>query len=155
MSNPRRLFFGIVLASLLALVGWQGSDNKLDDAGLKSMLAGLGYEVKEAGPGTYEIAITTDGLNIPVRTFITKNRAKVWLSVALMKKDAVDKLSREDLQKLLEANVTTGPSHFMIEGGWLKLKMPFDNRAVAPLVLRNELDYLSARVSDTKALWQK
>lgn len=147
----------LLLVAALALCGWQSTaqTEKIDDAGLKSMLTGLGYEVKEPGPSTFEVPIVANGLNIPTRVFIAKSKTKIWLSVALITKEGVDKLTREDLQKILEANVSVGPCHFMIEGGWLKLKMAIDNRNVTPAIMRSELDYLAARVGDSKAVWQK
>lgn len=153
----RRKFFALafLILSLLALLGWQGTDGKLDDAGLKTMLTNLGYEVKEPGTGTYEIPMAAAGLNIPTRIFIAKSQTKIWLSVALLQKDGVDKLTRDDLQKILEENVNIGPCHFMIEGGWLKLKMAIDNRGVTPAILRSELGYIADRVGDSKAVWQK
>ena len=151
----RTILVLLSLVCLFALVGWQAPDSKLDDAGLKTMLTNLGYEVKEPGVGTYEVAMSAANLNIPTRAFIAKSKTKVWLSVALMQKDAVDKLTKEDLRAILEKNVDVGPCHFMIEGGWLKLKMALDNRGVTPAIMRAELDYLAARVGDSKAVWQK
>lgn len=146
----------LILLTVLALCGWKGQETtKLDDAGLKTMLSGLGYEVKEPGTTTYEIPLTSDGLNIPTRVFLAKSKTKVWLSVALMTKDGVAKLTRDDLQKILEKNVDIGPCHFMIDGGFLKMKLPIDNRDITPAILRSELDYLAARVADSKDLWLK
>lgn len=150
-----KLLLGFVLVSSFAIVGWQGADGKLDDAGLKTMLTGLGYEIKEPGVGVYEAPITAAGLNIPTRIFLSKSKTKIWLSVALMQKEGVDKLTRDDLQKILEKTVDVGPTHFMIENGWLKLKLAIDNRAVTPAVLRSEIDYLAARVGESKTVWQK
>lgn len=149
--------FVLLLVAVFALVGWQGTtaNDKLDDAGLKTMLTNLGYEVKEPGTSTFEVPMTAAGLNIPTRVFIAKSKSKIWLSVALITKEGVDKLTREDLQKILEKNVEVGPCHFMIEGGWLKLKMAIDNRNVTPVILRSELDYLAARVGESKVVWQK
>lgn len=155
MSRARNVATLLALGLVPVLVGWQasGEPSKLDDAALKSMLSGLGYEVKEPGTTTYELALTAGGLNIPTRVFLSKSKTKVWLSVALMSKEDVEKQSREQLLKLLQANVDVGPSHFMIDNGMLKLKMAVDNRAITPAILRSELDYLTARVVETKALW--
>lgn len=158
MPRSSRLSKHLVLAFVVApfaLVGWQTPDAKLDDVGLKAMLTGFGYEVKEPGAGVYELKMEAAGLNIPTRVFIAKSKSKVWLSVALMQKDGVDKLTREELRTLLEKNVDVGPCHFMIESGWLKLKMVLDNRGITPVVLRSELDYLAARIGDSKAVWQQ
>jgi hypothetical protein len=141
--------------SLFALVGWQATEPVLDDAGLKTMLAGLGHEVKETAPGIYDISITAAGLKIPTRAFLSKSKTKLWLSVALLKKEGVDKLTQDDLRKVLEKNVDVGPCHFMIEGGMLKMKMALDNRGLTPVLLRSEIDYLAARVGDSKATWQR
>lgn len=146
----------LLLLVTLALGGWQSVESgTLDDASLKTMLSGLGYEVKEPGTSTYEIPMSASGLNIPTRVFLSKGKTKIWLSVALLTKEAVDKLTRDDLQKILEANVDAGPCHFMIEKGWLKMKVALDNRAVTPAVMRLELDYLAARIGDSKPIWQK
>jgi len=145
----------VFVGSLFAILGWQATDSKLDDAGLKGMLGNLGYEVKEPGVSTFEVSITSQGLNIPTRVFLSKSKTKLWLSVALMTKDGVEKLTREDYRALLEKNVDVGPCHFMVEGGWLKMKMALDNRSITPAVLRTELDYLSARIGESKAVWQK
>lgn len=151
----RSLRLLVLFVALAALVGWQTPDAKIDDAGLKTMLTNLGYEVKEPGTNTFEVSMSTAGLNIPTRAFISKSKTKLWLSVALMQKEGVAKLTRDDLQTILEKNVDVGPCHFMIENGWLKLKMALDNRGITPAVLRSELDYLAARVGDSKSVWQK
>ena len=146
----------LLVISALALGGWQSQEaTKIDDAGLRGMLTGLGYEVKEPGASTFEVPISNAGLNIPTRVFLAKSKSKIWLSVALMTKDGVDKLTQEDLRKLLEKNVEVGPCHFMIEGGWLKMKMAIDNRNITPVILRAELEYLANRVADAKPVWQK
>ena len=62
------------------------------------------------------------GLNIPTRVFISKSKTKLWFSVALLQKGGRDKLTRDDLMKILAANVDIGPCHFMVDGGWLKMR---------------------------------
>lgn len=147
----------LLFALVLALGGWQSTAQaeKLDDASLRAMLTGLGYEVKEPGTTTFEVPMSAEGLNIPTRVFLSKSKTKVWISAALVMADGVNKLTREDLQKILEKNVEVGPCHFMIEGGWLKMKMAIDNRAVTPALLRSELEFFAARVGTSKAVWMK
>lgn len=149
------MYLVALIGVVLALVGWQLPDGGIDDAGLKTMVTNLGYTPKDLGEGTLEIALTTTHLNIPTRMFLSKSKLKLWLSVTLALKDGVAKFTRDDLQKILETNVDIGPAHFMIEGGSLKVKLPIDNRGLTPAVLRKELDYLSARVDETRAVWQK
>ncbi len=157
MVRSRIVLVPVFAASVLAVAGGQGAavPNRLDDAGLKATLSKLGYEVKEPGAKTYEIALAAAGLKIPTRVFLAKSRTKLWFSVALMQKAGVDKLTRDDLARILAANTDVGPCHFMIDGGWLKMKMALDNRGLTPAILRTELDYLAARVGESKAVWQK
>jgi hypothetical protein len=119
------------------------------------MLKGLGYEVKEPGAGVFEVPVTTTGLNIPTRVFLSKSKTKIWLSVALMTAEGTATLTKEDLQAILEKNVDIGPCHFMIEKGWLKMKVAIDNRSVSAAVLRTEIDYIILRVTESKSVWQK
>ncbi len=35
------------------------------------------------------------------------------------------------------------------------MKLALDNRSLTPMVLRSEIDYLAARVTESKAVWQK
>ncbi len=55
-----------VLPSLLFTTGWQATSEptRLDDTGLKAMLTGMGYEVKELNATTFEIPITASDLNM-------------------------------------------------------------------------------------------
>src|SRR5438105_3395931 len=93
----------IALALMLMLVGWKSDEGvTLDDSSLKSTLTGLGYTPKDLGDGLYEIAVETKELNIPTRVFLAKSKLKIWLSVTVMVKDNVAKLTRDDLSKLLE-----------------------------------------------------
>jgi hypothetical protein len=153
--NLKRFLPLLLAIALLALAGWAGQSGEFTDSTLKSSLAGLGYEPKDLGDGLYEITVEQKDLTVPLRAFLSKSKLKLWLSVTVMLKDGVAKLTRDDLQKLLEKNVDIGPAHFMIEAGVLKIKMPIDNRGITPAILRKELDYIGQRVSDTRDLWQK
>jgi len=155
-SFVRRVFLAALISvALFCLVGWQTTPSTLDDAGLKQMITGLAYEIKNKDESTFDIDVATPGLKIPTRLFLSKSKSKLWFSVLVMEKERADALTADQMRKLLEANLNSGPAHFMLEKGGLKMKMAIDNRDITPLVLRTEIDYFTARVAETKDLWLK
>ena len=174
MKRSRLPLAAVAVASLLLTAGWQvpqtppasppapspsSEPTVITDTELKTLLGELGYTVKDvgtaAGQGVYDISIAALGFNIPTRVYLSKSKKKLWLSVTLMTKEDVDKLTREDLQAILAKNSQIGPCHFLVEDGRLKMHLALDNRQITAAILRSEFFLLSSRVTETKSLWQK
>lgn len=132
----------------------QTNDGRLDAAGLKSAVEGLGYETKDIGTGPgkekYEFKVVTKEFNIPVGAEVSPSKNYIWLTVNL----GTD-TGKVNYQELLKRNAKIQPSFFYITAnGGLMMAEAIDNRLVTGLVMRRVVDKLSADVADTKDLWQ-
>lgn len=148
----------IAAATLIAslIIGQtQATPDRLDAAGLKTMVAGLGYEVKdlntEVGKEKYEFAVKKKSFNIPIGTELSNSKNYVWLTVFLGPNSPTK--PHEDL---LKANYSIQPSFFYITTkGNLMMAEAIDNRDITPAILRRVIDKLSDDVDANSALWQK
>jgi len=129
------------------------SQDKLEAAGLKSIVEGLGYETKalnaEVGKEKYEFSVKVPDFNVPISAEISSSTNYIWLTVFL----GVSKptLSFEDL---LRKNSEIQPSQFYITAkGNLMLAIAIDNRQVNAAVLRRNVDKIAEDVSGTSKLW--
>lgn len=145
-----------LLSAPTALAGGQ-SDGKLDGPSMRSMVSGLGYELKElngkVGEEKYEFTITKGGLDIPIACEISSSKNYVWLTVFLGEapKGSVGQAKCETFMK---DNFTIQPSMFYITGkGNLMCGIAMDNRAVTPAIMRRNIDKLSDDVVKTKDHW--
>jgi len=132
----------------------QTSDGKLDAAGLKAAIVGLGYETKDIGTGPgkekYEFKIEKGDLNIPVGAEVSPSKNYIWLTVNL----GTDS-GKLNYQELLKRNAKIQPSFFYVTtNGSLMLAEAIDNRLVTSPIMRRVVDKLTADVVDTKDLWQ-
>lgn len=132
----------------------QTNDGKLDAAGLKSAVEGLGYETKDIGTGPgkekYEFKIEKGGLNIPVGAEVSPSKNYIWLTVNLGSDSG-----KLNYQELLKRNAKIQPSFFYLtSNGALMMAEAIDNRLVTSPIMRRVVDKLTTDVSDTKDLWQ-
>lgn len=147
-----------VLGSQRALANPQTAD-RLDAAGLKAMITGFGYEIKELssepGKEKWEIPTKTEALNIPVACELSSSKNYIWLTVSFGEAPKADAPgSAAKFEKILKATYTAQPSHFYITTkGFLMLGIAVENRAVTPADLRRSLDKIVSDVGKTQDAW--
>jgi len=128
----------------------------IDAPKLKSMIEGLGYEVKEinkeVGKEKFEFTLRTEGFNVPVGAEISPSKNYIWFTVFLGKPPT-------DVAKhtaLLKQNQKVQPNFFYIteSAGNLMMGIGVDNRAVTAVVIKRVTDKLAADVGKTASDWQ-
>lgn len=127
----------------------------LEAADLKTMIEGMGYEVKvlneEKGNEKYEFVITKNSFDVPIAAEVSKSKNYVWFTAFLGK--ATDK--HEKNTSLLKENFKIQPDFFYItEKGNLMLGIAVDNRGINSAVIRRVTDKMSEDVTKTAPLWQ-
>jgi len=140
--------------SLAQSNGTQTVDGRLDAAGLKNAITGLGYELKDIGTGPgkekYQFVIEKGDLSIPVGAELSTSKNYVWLTVNLGEEPG-----NLNYKELLKRNAKIQPSFFYITANnSLMVAEPIDNRLITAVVMRRVIDKLTADVVDTKDLWQ-
>lgn len=143
------------LPVIAGLVVGQDTGKPLDPAGLKSMVVGLGYEVKDIGtePGKekYEFVVTTEGFNVPLGVEISPSKNYIWLTANL---GATKETT--DYQGLMKANGIVQPCLFYVtKGGTLMIAMAVENRDVTPAWLRKGINKVAGDVSAQASVWNK
>jgi hypothetical protein len=128
--------------------------DKLTPATLKSMVEGLGFEVKtlnaEEGKEKYELPMKSANLSIPVALEISASTNYIWLTVNLGPNAPTKK--HEDL---LKSNGAIQPTFFYITSkGALMAAEALDNRGITPAILKRCLEKLVADVDKTSTIWQ-
>lgn len=123
--------------------------------GLKSMVEGMGHEVKETSstPGSekFEVTITTDAFNVPLGLEVSKSGRYVWCAASLGKST----LSPDRARMLLQRAGGVQPTSFWItDSGDLKIGVAIDNREVTPAHMKFVMEKLAADVGSTADLWQ-
>lgn len=163
----RTILFALFALSCVTL-GYLGSPrahanpqsvDRLDAAGLKTMVMGFGYEIKELSGEVdkekWEIQTKTEALNIPVACELSASKNYIWLTVSFGDAPKADSPgSAAKYEKLLKATFASQPSHFYITTkGFLMLGIAIENRAVTPADLRRSLDKIVADVGKTQDAW--
>lgn len=157
MLSVRSMTTALVAFSigLAAAPNLQPQSETLNSAGLKSMLEGLGNEVKtlnaDAGKEKYEATFTSGTFNVPVAFEISPSTNYIWLTVSLGADTAT-----KDHQELLKQNAALQPSFFYITSkGNLMMGQHIDNRRVTPVIMKRTIDKLVADVAKSATVWQK
>jgi hypothetical protein len=131
----------------------------LDHAGLRSLLATLGYQPREArneaGP---ELEITLrppGGLAVTTRVTLSKDATLVWLVAWLKKVPPGRTISGSAVLDMLAQNDLIGPTHFSYNESrrWFFLNRTVPNHDLTAERLQAELAQLGATVARTEALW--
>jgi hypothetical protein len=132
---------------------------RLDHAGVQGLLAGLGYQPREArnesGP-EYEIVLRPPGgLAITTRVTLSKDGTLVWLVAWLKKVPPGRTINGNAVLDMLTVNDAIGPSHFSYNESrrWFFLNKPVPNQGLTADRLQAELQQLGATVARTEALW--
>ncbi len=149
----------IALAAALFAAGSAQSDDKLDAKQLRTMIEGLGYEIKvlnaEAGKEKYEFVVKRGGLDIPIAAEVSASKNYVWLTVFLGEAPKDDAPSTK-FSQYLKKNFQTQPCHFYVTSrGSLMLGIPMDNRAITAPWLRKCVDKIAEDTDSTRDLWEK
>ena len=145
------------LSAPKAMAGGQTGSDKLDAASMKSMVEGLGYELKElngeAGKEKYEFTITKSGLDIPIACEISASRNYVWLTVFLGEAPK-GSAGASKFENFLKDNFQIQPSFFYITSkGNLMCGIALENRAMSPAIMKRNIEKLSDDVAKTKDHW--
>lgn len=147
----------LLVAVVAALAAFAAQNDRLDAAGLKKMLEGMGYELKtlsaEAGKEKWEFTVTKDDLDVFIGAELSASKNYIWLTV-FFKPDVTESTSAANLHALLMANARVQPAHFYISSSnQLMMGFPIDNRSVTPAVLRRAIDSLTSGVVSTEDIW--
>jgi hypothetical protein len=140
------------------------NQGELTPNSIPPLLAGLGFEPKESGPGTWDITSTRGGLDVPIAVALSKSGRKLWMTVFLTELDDKTRADAPRLLELLRKNFETQPGHFFVVKDAptsgpvkdsLKMAIALDNRGITPADLKREIDKLSDDVVGSRALWEK
>jgi hypothetical protein len=148
----------ILFCSFIFSIAGKAQDcNPINQTKLKEILVQLGYTVKDLvttpGKQKYEIKTTKDGLDVPISYELSSSTNYVWLTVFLGKPPAEGSVLNASL---LKQNAKIQPCQFYItEAGNLMMGLASDNRGINNATLRRYTDFITARVTETKAYWQQ
>jgi hypothetical protein len=145
--------FGAALVSPFAV-----TQDRLDAAGLKGLVEGLGYELRplneQAGKEKWEFKVSQGGLDIPIGIELSASKNYIWLTVLVSPNVQVSSQKTELLWELLKENASIQPSQFYVSNkDSLMVAIAVENRAVTPAVMKRVIDKLSSDVASTKDLW--
>ncbi|MCB0825244.1 MAG: hypothetical protein KDC26_03575 [Armatimonadetes bacterium] len=152
-TNPKL----IVLLALTPLVGQiipaVKEEEPLNAAGLRAMITGLAYEVKdlntEAGKEKYEFTVKTTNFNIPIGAEISPSKNYIWLTANLGKSSEKTKW-----QELVRANSVTQPTMFYVtKSDVLMVAIPVENHGVTPVWLKKCIDKIATDVDSQSSVW--
>ena len=123
-------------------------------AGLKTMVANMGYTPKEIGTTDspkFEATVVTASFNVPVGFEVTKSSRYIWATASL----GASKLDGERALLALKRSTDIQPTSFWITSkGILMIGIPIDNREVTPAHLKFVLEKLAGDVTQTTDVWQ-
>lgn len=127
----------------------------LTNDSLNTTLTNMGYEPKKLTKG-YLLAMKQDTWTINLQVVLSPDLRKVGLNANLGKVDDPAAVAASDWMNLLISNGDIDPSAFYFDKDQKKLYLhrSFDNRAIAPAVLRKEIDNFAANVRQTEKLWK-
>lgn len=131
--------------------------NPINQARLREILVQLGYTVKDLvttpGKEKFEVKTTQGGLDVPIGYEISPSTKYVWLTVNLGPAPAETSILNSSF---IKQNAKIQPSMFYVtEAGNLMIGLAVDNRGLDNALLRRYTDFITTKVVDTKAYWQK
>lgn len=146
--------FGVVSPPAIAQPDPPAAVQALDDAGLKTMLEGLGYEVKALSKG-FLIAYADDDWTISVQIVLSNDKTKMGFNANLGKVDDLSAVPAAKWLGLLVANGSIDPSAFYVseDSKELYLHRVVDNRGITPAVLRVQLENFISNIIDNADTW--
>lgn len=150
---------GLALLASAAHAQPERAGTRLDPEGLRTLLATLGYQPREArnesGPEFEIILRPPGGLAVSTRVTLSKDGSLVWLVAWLKKVPPGRTISGNAILDMLAENDAIGPSHFSYTESrrWFFLNRPVPNQSLTADRLQAELQQLGATVARTEALW--
>ncbi len=145
----------LILASGLAASGAraQVSAGGVDDAGMQSLLVGIGYQPTHLSKGLL-IQLKRGTWTLYVQTVLSADGRKMGLN-ANLGEVTPDSVTAAQWKDLLVLNGDIEPSMFYFDATRNKLYMHrvLDNRGMSQAVLRTELDTFMDQVQSTSKTW--
>jgi len=150
----RPWLFTVLLAGSLVPARPQQDPDVLDAAGLRKLIEGLGYDVKDVtktpGSEKYEFKITRQAMDVPISTKISTSHNYVWFTVFLGPAP-VDPAKNAQLLKL---NYQDQPNNFYVtDGGNLMMGIAVDNRDVTAAIVQRVVEKLGDDVALSADVW--
>ena len=147
-------FAVVALALLCSLAIRPAAAQQLDDAGLKTMLDGLGYEPKPLTKG-FLIAIKSGEWTYNMQLTLSPDKTKLGINANLGSVDDIDAVPASKWMALLVSNGDIDPSDFYFDKNVKKvyLHRTLDNRAITPAYLRDQVQHFTDNIHDTADLW--
>lgn len=145
------------LTSLTASAG--GQSERISAAQVKSMIEGLGYELKtlnsEVDKEKYEFTITRGGYDIPVAAEISPSKNYLWLTVFLGPAPKAADTAASKFEAFLKANFDVQPCQFYITTkGNLMMAIALDNRNITAPFLKTKIDKIVDDTVKKADLWK-
>jgi len=129
----------------------------INQARLREILVQLGFTIKDLnttpGKEKYEVKMTLGGLDVPISYEISPSTNYVWLTVLLGPAPTEASVLNSSYVK---QNSKIQPCFFYVtDSGNLMMGLAVDNRGLNNALLRRYTDFITNKVVDTKAYWQK
>lgn len=130
------------------------SVQSLTDAGLKTLLDGLGYETQALNKG-FLITFKQDTWSLYVQLVLSADGTKLGLNANLGKVDDLSAVPAKKWLELLVANGKIDPSTFYVneESKELFLHRVVDNRGITPAILRVQIENFCNNIMDNADTW--
>lgn len=115
--------------------------------------ANLGYECKKISDSTWQIDASRGNFNMTVNVLFDAKHEVVWFFTYLREVPDLSKVPAEAYRRLLESNMTIGPSHFYMSKAKLFMGRAIENDHVTSVKFRRELDQFFLDCQATESLW--
>jgi hypothetical protein len=127
----------------------------LADAGLRTMLDGMGYEPKPLSKG-FLIAVKRGTWTLNIQIVISSNSERIGMNANLGLVENPDSITAAQWKALLVSNGDIDPSAFYFDASLKKLYLHrvMDNRGMTPAILRAQIENFCANMMDTEELWK-
>ncbi|MGD9644971.1 MAG: hypothetical protein AB7U73_04610, partial [Pirellulales bacterium] len=129
------------------------ADGVLTYDNFPAFAANLGYECKKISDSTWQIDASRGTFNMSVNVLFDSKHEVVWFFTFLREVPDLDKVPAEAYRRLLESNMTIGPSHFYMSKAKLFIGRALENHDVTSVKFRRELDQFFLDCQSTEKLW--
>lgn len=132
----------------------QTPSHTLDDASLKTMLDGLGYDTKTLNKG-FLITYSVDTWSLYIQMVLSPDGTKLGMNANLGEVGDLSNVPAKKWLDLLAANGTIDPSSFYVDEPNKKLYLhrAIDNRDVTSAFLRGQFEIFVKNITDNGDLW--
>ncbi|MBX9787313.1 MAG: YbjN domain-containing protein [Pirellulales bacterium] len=129
------------------------ADGVLTYDNFPAFAANLGYDCKKISDSTWQIDASRGSFNMTVNVLFDTKHEVVWFFTFLREVPDLNKVPAEAYRRLLESNMTIGPSHFYMSKAKLFLGRALENHHVTSVKFRRELDQFFLDCQATENLW--